>query len=114
MQTASISELVWFPDNHADLKTYLGLSKDTFTLAGTIILVPILTLLLSAVCSILCLLRHDSILTALCCILCGSVIVIGYLFTPELRMGAWCWAQVALGAVTLVLSLLMLLNRKKA
>ena len=90
-ETCSISSYVWFPGDHKALENWLISQADGHDL-NSFVGMPILILVLSAIGTVICLLKPDKSLTPVLPVGCGLAGVIGYLGTPALRLGAgWVW-----------------------
>jgi len=108
-QTASVASYVWFPDRYKELdKHFQTAVGDTYTI-NQIVLMPVLTLFLGAVGSVLCIVWRKSAMTGLLPACCGAVGMWGYLSKAVFRLGAgWqlhlavCIALVLAGACVLI------------
>lgn len=97
----SISSYMWFPDDNKALDKHLESLIEGHSI-NDMLLPPILTLVLSAVGTVLCLLKPGKVLALLLPMGCGLAAVIGYLSIPALQAGAGWGLHLALGVALVV------------
>ena len=107
-ETSSISSYIWFPSDHKELESWLTSQAENHDL-NSFVAMPILTLVLSAIGTIFCLMKAQNGWTALLPATCGTVGTLTYLTSPALQLGSgWTWhlllciAVGALGVVGLI------------
>ena len=107
-ETCSISSYIWFPSEHKEVDSWLTSQAEGHDL-NSFVAMPILTLVLSAVGMIFCLMKAKNGWTALFSAACGTVGILTYLISPALRLGnGWAWhlllciVLTALGVVGLI------------
>ena len=107
--SASIQGYVWFPEDYKALGTHLADTVDPDHDVGSIITMPILTLICGALGFVLCLFKSRLPYVPLLPAVCGLAGTWGYLTKAVFRVGsgwglhlALCIALLALGVAALV------------
>ena len=109
-ESASISGYVWFPDDYKALDSWLGEQAEGHDL-NSFVGTPILLMVLSVLGAVVCLVKPEKSLTALMPTVCGAAVLIAYLTTPVLRLGAgWTW-HLLIGTLLLALGIYGLMQR---
>lgn len=111
---ASISGYIWMPDDHKALDKHLESVVEGHSL-NDMLLPPILTLVLSAVGLVLCLLKPGQTPMLLLPLGCGLAVLIGCLTIPAMKLGTGWALHLVLGMALLVIAAAgLILNGKSS
>lgn len=105
----SINGYIWFPTDHNDLTSHLQTVVRADYKIEQILVVPIASMILSAVGCVLCFFKRDQFYTMLFPFFCGLIGLFGYLREPVFRLGNGWQIHMLLYAALLILSIYSLM-----